>query len=99
MIARHHPQPAAARRLRLSAGTPMFMTLAVAVLAAGFSPVLLAAPAGNNAAADAFRTLTDDTWIERRETLASLGITSPLVLASNDSSRELDLPVPSNVPL
>lgn len=99
MIARHHPQPAAARRLRLSAGTPMFMTLAVAVLAAGFSPVLLAAPAGNNAAADAFRTLTDDTWIERRETLASLGITSPLVLASNDSSRELYLPVPSNVPL
>ena len=33
------------------------------------------------------------------ETLTSLGITTPLVLASNDSSRELYLPVPANVPL
>ncbi|MFJ9450192.1 hypothetical protein [Herbaspirillum sp. NPDC101397] len=55
------------------------------------------APAGGVAAA--FRQLSDDTWITRKETLSSLGFTTPLVLASNDSSREIYLPVPANVPL
>ncbi len=99
MIARHHTQPPAAPRPRLTAGTALFMALATTVLATVYSPALLAAPTANTSVAEAFRKLSDDTWIERRETLASLGITSPLVLASNDSSRELYLPVPANVPL
>lgn len=52
-----------------------------------------------SSAAEAFRKLADDTWIQRRETLSTLGFTTPLVLASNDSSREIYLPVPANVPL
>lgn len=99
MIARHPTQPPAAHRLRLPAGTALFIALAATVLATTYSPALLAAPAGSTSAADVFRKLSEDTWIERRETLASLGITTPLVLASNDSSRELYLPVPANVPL
>ncbi|WP_413456997.1 hypothetical protein [Herbaspirillum huttiense] len=99
MIARHHTQPPAAHRLRLPAGPALFMALAATVFATAYSPALLAAPIGSTSAADAFRKLSEDTWIERRETLASLGITTPLVLASNDSSRELYLPVPANVPL
>lgn len=60
-----------------------------------------APPASNTATSVAatFRQLADDTWITRKETLASLGFTTPLVLASNDSSREIYLPVPANVPL
>ncbi|MFL9926833.1 cellulose biosynthesis cyclic di-GMP-binding regulatory protein BcsB [Herbaspirillum lusitanum] len=65
----------------------------------------LAAPESNPAAsssgkvASAFRQLTADTWISRKQTLSTLGFSTPLVLASNDSSREIYLPVPANVPL
>lgn len=59
----------------------------------------MSSPAHASPAADTFRQLSNDTWIERKETLSTLGFTTPLVLASNDSSREIYLPVPANVPL
>ena len=66
------------------------------------APFLISSPAYSaptGGVATAFRQLSDDTWITRKETLSSLGFTTPLVLASNDSSREIYLPVPANVQL
>lgn len=71
-------------------------TLSLAISLAGFALPAYAAP---GEAATALRALADDTWIVRRETLATLGLATPMVLASNDSSREVYLPVPANVPL
>ncbi|HTH80927.1 MAG TPA: cellulose synthase [Ramlibacter sp.] len=48
--------------------------------------------------ADAFRKLNADTSITRTVTLAELGI-APIVLGSSDTTREISLPVPPNVPL
>ena len=46
-----------------------------------------------------FQRLNADNWVSRQLTLADLGFTGPLVLGAPDSSRELYLPVPANVPL
>ncbi|MCA1325871.1 cellulose biosynthesis cyclic di-GMP-binding regulatory protein BcsB [Herbaspirillum sp. alder98] len=79
------------RASRIASLLPLCLAL-LAPAAARAAP-----PAGGAAAA--FHQLNDDNWIERRETLSTLGFTTPLVLASNDSSREIYLPVPANVPL
>lgn len=88
MLARH---PSYAHPLRRALRAALLVPAAAALMA----PSLAAA----SAPADALRKLADDTWIQRRETLSTLGFTTPLVLASNDSSREIYLPVPANVPL
>ncbi|NUU04639.1 hypothetical protein [Herbaspirillum robiniae] len=100
MIAR---QPDFVRPVRLARRLSLRHALRAALLipagaallgATSMAPAQAASPA-----ADALRKLADDTWIQRRETLSTLGFTTPLVLASNDSSREIYLPVPANVPL
>ena len=63
---------------------------------------LLAAAQPNTAAqnpAEVFRRLNADNWVAREVTFTDLGFTGPLVLGSPDSTRELYLPVPANVPL
>ena len=45
------------------------------------------------------KRLNADNWVAREVSLADLGFTGPLVLGPPDSSRELYLPVPANVPL
>ncbi|WDZ96238.1 cellulose biosynthesis cyclic di-GMP-binding regulatory protein BcsB [Herbaspirillum sp. WKF16] len=95
MTARHpsHAHPLPQRRIfRRALRTALLLPTAAALIA----PAWAHAASG---AAEAFRKLADDTWIQRRETLSTLGFTTPLVLASNDSSREIYLPVPASVPL
>lgn len=48
---------------------------------------------------ETFRQLTANTWITRSISLAELGFTSPVVLASADARRDFYLPVPANVAL
>jgi hypothetical protein len=48
--------------------------------------------------ADAFRKLDADTSITRTVSLAELGI-APIVLGNSETTREIALPVPPNVPL
>lgn len=47
---------------------------------------------------DAFRKLNQDTWVARSVSLADLGL-APLVLGNGETSREIALPVPPDVPL
>ena len=49
--------------------------------------------------AEVFQRLNADNWVPREVTLIDLGFTGPLVLGSPDTTRELYLPVPANVPL
>ena len=49
--------------------------------------------------AEVFQRLNADNWVAREVTLTDLGFTGPLVLGSPDTTRELYLPVPANVPL
>ena len=49
--------------------------------------------------AEVFQRLNADNWVAREVTLTDLGFTGPLVLRAPDTTRELYLPVPANVPL
>ena len=48
--------------------------------------------------AEVFQRLNADNWVAREVTLADLGFTGPVVLGLPDTTRELYLPVPANVP-
>jgi hypothetical protein len=64
--------------------------------AAATGPLSVAAA---TSAADAFRRMNADNWISRIVTLADLGSSGPLVLGYPQTTRELALPVPPDVPL
>ena len=49
--------------------------------------------------AEVFQRLNADNWVAREVTLADLGFTGPVVLGLPDTTRELYLPVPANVPI
>ena len=76
--------------LRLSRGVTL-AALALLALSGMTQPV--AGPA------EAFQRLNADNWVSRQVTLSDLGFTGPLVLGAPDTTRELYLPVPANVPL
>src|SRR5438105_7586775 len=64
-------------------------------------PQVLPQPAPPVAAvsvADAFRKLSGETSVSRSVSLADLGF-APIVLGYPDTSRDIALPVPPNVPL
>jgi hypothetical protein len=48
---------------------------------------------------EVFRRMNAETWISRVVTLADLGLGGPVVLGYPDTTREMALPVPPNVPL
>ncbi|MES2972733.1 MAG: cellulose synthase [Pseudomonadota bacterium] len=85
----------------LSAGTDparraawLLVAACLPLMAAAQAP---ASPAGS--AAEVFKRLNADRWVSREVSLADLGFTGPLVLGAPDTTRELYLPVPANVPL
>ena len=71
--------------------------------AAAFVPLIASAqpvaPAQGNSPAEVFRRMSADNWIPRSVSFADLGFTGPLVLGYPDTLREIDLPVPTGVPL
>lgn len=95
---RCRPAAAAAARwllLCLSAWLP-FGSAAAGAGATALPP----APAASAASpAQVFQRLNADPWIPRVVTFADLGISGPLVLGAQETSREIALPVPPGVPL
>lgn len=87
----------AARRLLLG----LCCTLPLAALAAGATATAAPpAPAASAVSpAQVFQRLNADPWIPRVVTFTDLGLSGPLVLGAQDSSREIALPVPPGVPL
>jgi len=69
---------------------------AFSLIVAAFPALAIAQP---NSPSEVFRRLSDDRWVTRETTLAELGFTGPLVLGAPETSHDLYLPVPANVPL
>jgi len=57
------------------------------------------AAASAASASEVFRRMSAESWISRVVTLADLGLGGPIVLGYPDTTREIALPVPPNVPL
>ena len=69
------------------------------LVAASFPLLAAAQPAARALRpAEVFQRLNADNWVAREVTLADLGFTGPVVLGLPDTTRELYLPVPANVP-
>ncbi len=76
--------------------------LACAAVAQTAPGAVASAPAGPVAAAspgEVFRRMSSDSWVTRVVTFADVGQRAPVVLGYPDTSREIALPVPPNVPI
>jgi len=97
------------QRARPRAVMPRFrwLCLALFTLLPAFSgaadptaPALPPAPAASAVSpSQVFQRMNADNWIARVVTFADLGLSGPLVLGSQESTREISLPVPPGVPL